>query len=200
MINRERFDSVRKKYWHYASWAVWGAEGLTPKSRMGDISFFEEPREELLATLNPEVILVGLNISRPIPRPFGNFHPDYSEAQDYKLRHALYGTGFWGGYLTDIIKSFEEKISGKMMAYLRQNPDFERENIKTFREEIAAIGSVSPTLIALGCASFTILKRGLGGDFRILKAPHYSMYISPENYRRQFPTLCGRPDVLSVTP
>jgi hypothetical protein len=67
---------------------------------MGDISFFEDPREELLATLlatlNPEVILVGLNISRPIQRPFANFHPDYPEAQDYKLRHALYETGFWG--------------------------------------------------------------------------------------------------------
>ena len=101
MINRERLDSVRKKYGHYASWAVWGAEGLTPKGGMGDISFFEDPREELLATLNPEVILVGLNISRPIQRPFGNFHPDYPEAQDYKLRHALYETGFWGGYLTE---------------------------------------------------------------------------------------------------
>jgi hypothetical protein len=129
LINRERLDSVRKKYGHYASWAVWGAEGLTPKS----------------------------------------------------------GTGFWGGYLTDIIKDFEEKVSGMMMAYLRQDSEFERANIKIFREEIAAIGSVSPTLIALGGDSFAILKRSLGEDFRILKALHYSMYISPENYRRQFP-------------
>ena len=110
MTNRERLDSVRKKYGHYASWAVWGTEGLTPKSGMGDICFFEDPREELLATLNPEVILVGLNIFKPIQRPFGNFHPDYPEAQDYNLRHALYETGFWGGYLTDIIKDFEEKL------------------------------------------------------------------------------------------
>jgi hypothetical protein len=154
---------------------------------MGDISFFEHPTEELLATLNPEVILVGLNISKPIQRPFGNFHPDYPEAQDYKLRHALCESGWWGGYLTDIIKDFEEKVSGKMMAYLRQNPDFERANIEIFREEIVAIGSVSPTLIALGGDSFVILKRSLGEDFRILKAPHYSMYISSENYREQFP-------------
>ena len=54
MINGERLDSVRKKYGHYASWAVWGIQGLTPKSGMGDISFFEDPSEELLATLNPE--------------------------------------------------------------------------------------------------------------------------------------------------
>ena len=187
MINRERFHSVRQKYGHYASWAVWAAEGLTPKSGMGDISFFEDPTEELLATLNPGVILVGLNISRPIQRPFGNFHPDYPEAQDYKLRHALYRTGWWGGYLTDVIKDFEQKTSGKMMTHLRRDPDFERANIKIFREEIAAIGSVSPTLIALGCDSFVILKRNLGEDFRILKAPHYSMYISPPNYRKQFP-------------
>jgi len=98
---------------------------------MGDISFFENPKEEFLATLNPEVILVGLNISRPIKRPFGNFHPNYSEAQDYKLRHALYETEWWGGYLTDIIKDFEEKVSGKMMDYLRRNPDFEQANIKS---------------------------------------------------------------------
>jgi hypothetical protein len=108
---------------------------------MGDISFFEDPKEELLAMLNPEVILVGLNISRPIQRPFGNFYPDYPEAQDYKLRHALFETGFWGGYLTDIIKDFEKRVSGKMMAYLRQDPGFERANLEIFREEIAAIGS-----------------------------------------------------------
>ena len=164
-----------------------GRRRIDAEKWYGDISFFEDPREELLATLNPEVILVGLNISRPIQRPFVNFHPDYPEAQDYKLRHALYETGFWGGYLTDIIKDFEEKVSGTMMAYLRQDPDFERANIKIFHEEIAAIGSVSPTLIALGGYSFAILKRCLGEDFRILKAPHYSMYISPENYRRLFP-------------
>jgi hypothetical protein len=187
LIDRERLDSVRKKYGHYAGWAVWSAEGLTPKSGIGDISFFEDPREELLAILNPEVILVALNISRPIQRPFGNFHPDYPAAQDYKLRHALYETGFWGGYLTDIIKDFEEKASGKMMTYLRQNPDFERANMKIFREEIAAIGSVSPTLIALGVHSFALLKRNLGGDFRILEAPHYSMYVSRETYRSRFP-------------
>ncbi len=189
MINRQRFDAVRKKYGHYASWAVWGWEGKQPKDRMGDISFFDDPNDEFLATLDPETILVGLNISRTIERPFGNFHPDYPEAQDYKLRHALHGTRFWGGYLTDIIKDFEEKVSGKMMAYLRQNPQFEQENIKIFCAELAAIGSTSPTLIALGGDSFAILKRNLRDELPILKAPHYSMYISKENYRLKFEQL-----------
>jgi hypothetical protein len=60
LINPEKFDFVRKKYGHYASWAVWGTKGLTPKTGMGeDISFFEDPSEELLATLNPEIVSSG---------------------------------------------------------------------------------------------------------------------------------------------
>src|SRR5262245_13063406 len=68
-----------------ASWAVWSAEGLTPKSGMGDISFFENPTEELLATLNPEVILVGLNISKPMQRLSAISIQTITEAQDYKV-------------------------------------------------------------------------------------------------------------------
>ena len=141
---------------------------------------------KLLATLDAETILVGLNVSGAIQRPFGNFH---SYGQDYKLRHALRGTGFWGGYLTDIIKDFEEKVSGKMMAYLRQNPQFEQQNINVFRQELAAIGSIAPTLIALGGDAYAILKRNFGDELPILKAPHYAMYISKQEYRLKFEQL-----------
>lgn len=89
MISRRRFDAVREEYGHYASWAVWGAEAKNPKDGMGDISFFDDPSAEFLATLDPDTVLVALNISRPVERSFGNFHPDYPEAQDYKLRYAL---------------------------------------------------------------------------------------------------------------
>ncbi len=191
MISRQRFEAVKEKYGHYSSWAVWCAEGEAPKDGMGDISFFDDPSDDFLATLNPEVVLVGLNISRAIERPFGNFHPDYPEAQDYKLRFALRGTGFWGGYLTDIIKDFEEKVSGKMWAYLRQHPEFEQENATIFCEELDAIGSTTPTLVALGVDSYAILTRNLGNRFQILNAPHYSMYISKDNYRLKFEKLGG---------
>ena len=190
MISRQRFGAVKQQYGHYASWAVWAAEGEKPKDGMGDISCFDEPSDALLATLNPGVVLVGLNISRAVKRPFGNFHPDYPEAQDYKLRFALRGTTFWGGYLTDIIKDFEEKVSGKMRGYLKRHPDFERENIRLFVEELDAIGSTSPTLVALGVDPYAILARNLGNRFRILKASHYSMYISKEKYRQRFDQLC----------
>ena len=191
MVTRERFNTVKERYGHYASWAVWAAEGVRPKYGMGDISFFDDPSDELLVTLNPEIVLVALNISRPIPRarPFGNFHPDYSHAQDYRLRFALRGTRFWGGYLTDIIKDFEEKVSGKMRAYLRHHRDFEQENVDTFTKELDAIGAKSPTVVALGADSYAILTRNLGDQFRILKAPHYSMRINTEQYRLRFRNL-----------
>jgi hypothetical protein len=102
MISRQRFETVREKYGHCASWALWAPEGKKAKDGMGDISFFDSPSDEFLTVLDPETVLVGLNISRgAIERPFGNFHPDYHEAQDYKLRYALHETNFWGGYLTD---------------------------------------------------------------------------------------------------
>lgn len=189
MINRRRFDSVKQKYGHYASWAVWGVEGEKPKDGVGDMSFFDDPTDQFLRELNPEVVLVGLNISGAIKRPFGNFHSDYSAAQDYKLRFALKGTSLWGGYLTDIIKDFEEKASGKVRTYLRSNPEFEQQNIAIFQEELDAIGATSPTIVALGTDSYTILTRNFSDRFSILKAPHYAMYISKENYRHRFMNL-----------
>ena len=73
-----------------------GKQGEGSKSNMEDISFFENPTITTLNSLNPNIILVGLNISKHIPKLFSNFHPDYSTAQDYKTRYALKNTMFWG--------------------------------------------------------------------------------------------------------
>ena len=40
MISRQRFDAVKEKHGHYASWAVWAAEGEKTKDGMGDLTFF----------------------------------------------------------------------------------------------------------------------------------------------------------------
>jgi hypothetical protein len=102
----------------------------------------------LAFTLNPNIVLVGLNISQKIPRLLANFHPVYSRAHDYKTRYALQGTPLWGAYMTDIIKDFEEKISGSVMNYLRKNPEFLWENIANFKEELKHIGALDPRLFA----------------------------------------------------
>lgn len=181
-ISPEKFEEIKKSYGHYASWAVWAEEGSTSKSNMCTAIFDDN---SIIDELHTNYILVALNISRAIEKPLGNFHPDYPEATDYKTRFAVKDTPLWGSYMTDIIKDFEEVASGKMMKYLKENPDFEKENVETFLDELKSIGAEKPVLVAIGNDSHKILKRNFGEKFQVLKIPHYANYSSKEKYREQ---------------
>ena len=102
---------------------------------------------------------------------------------DFKIRYALRGSPFWGAYMTDIIKDFDQKISRKVWSYLRTHKQFEIENAKLFHEEINDVGTYNPTIIAFGDVAYRILMRNFVDDYKILKVPHYSMYCSKEKYR-----------------
>lgn len=184
MISKEKFDFIKEKYSHWTSWAIWREAGDTPKSNIGDLSIFEG--NDFLQYLNPEVVLVGLNISRgDIKYPLANFHDIRPEATDYKIRYALKGTPLWGGYMTDIIKDFNEKESGKMMNYLRSNKAFEESNVEIFRKELVDLEAVNPLIVAFGNDAYSILLRNFKDQYRILKIPHYANYTSKEKYRDQ---------------
>ena len=145
----------------------------------------------LLNQLNPIIILVGLNISRPIETPFANFHDPRPQAMDYKIRYALRNTPYWGAYMTDIIKDFEQKASGKMMSYLRTHRSFEEDSIQLFREELSFIGSNNPQLVAFGKDSYAILSKHFKNEFAIAKIPHYSNYTAKEKYREEVNAVLG---------
>ena len=187
MISQNQFNFIKSKYQYWSSWAIWADQGDTPKSNVGDLSVLDpNTNPKLLPTLNPNIALVALNISRgDITLPFGNFHDARSEATDYKIRYATNDTPLWGAYMTDIIKDFEEKISGKVKSYLRENRDFEKDNVDFFVQELSDIGATNPTLIAFGNESYDILKRNLNNEFKIHKIPHYANYSSKEKYRMQ---------------
>jgi hypothetical protein len=186
MISLDRFNEIRERFGHFGSWAVWAKEGSSPKSGTGDLSVLNPAENsDLLNTVHAKAIFFGLNISRRIERPLGNFHDLRPMANDYKIRHALKDTPYWGAYMTDIIKDFEEKASGKMMQYLRTNRQFEEENIQQLRAEIAVLGVADPVLIAIGKDAELIARRNLSGEFQIRCIPHYAKYISKENYRQQ---------------
>ena len=110
MVAYETFQKIRNKYGYCASWALWADEGETLKSNVGDLTILDpDENADLLAQLKPEFILVGLNISRTLGvEPLANFHDSKPYATDYKIRYALKGTIFWGAYMTDIIKDFDE--------------------------------------------------------------------------------------------
>jgi len=186
MFDQTKFEFIKKKYGHYASWAIWADEGEKPKDNVGDLSLFDiKNNVELLRQLNPNIILLGLNISRRIEVPLANFHDARSQAMDFKIRYALRGSPFWGAYMTDIIKDFDQKASGKMMSYLRTDKPFEEENVKVFREEINDLGIDNPTIIAFGRDAHSVLTRNFNNEYKIVKIPHYSNYSSREKYREE---------------
>lgn len=189
-ITIDTYNKIKEKYGNISSWAVWTEQAdARSKLGMGDISFFENPSETTLELLNPNIIFVGLNISEKIRRVFGNFHPDKTSAQDYKTRFALQGSMFWGAYMTDIIKSYEEKISGNLMKYLSKHKEFEKENIKMFEQELVDIGSQNTIIVAFGNDSYNILKRNLKDKYTIYKVPHYSAFIRLDTLRLAFTDL-----------
>ena len=81
------------------------------------------------------------------------------------------------------IKDFEQKVAGKVVSYLRKNKQFEQENVEIFLGELEDLDAGDPTLIAFGNVSHAILERNLGTKYQLYKIPHYSMYISKENYK-----------------
>ena len=110
-------------------------------------------------------------------------------AADFKIRYALKNTSYWGSYMTDIIKDFEEKVSGRTIRFLRSNKDFEQDNIGKLRKEIEVLGFANPVLVTFGKDAEAIAKRNLGKEFQIVRVPHYANYCSKEEYRAH---VCGQ--------
>jgi len=192
MIDQAEFELIKTKYGHCASWAIWAEEGEKPKDNIGDLSVFDiNNNDRLLQQLNPNIILVGLNTSRRIEVPLGIFHDPRSQAMDYKIRYALKNSPFWGGYMTDIIKDFEQKASGKMMSYLRIDKQFEEDNVKIFRQELNDLRIDNPTIVAFGTDTHMILDRNFKNEFKVFKIPHYSNYTGKEKYREEVKSVLG---------
>lgn len=185
MIQKEHYFEIAEKYGQWASWAIWAEEGDRPKSNMGDTSIFDlNKNPDILNQINPNVIMVGLNFSRATKKErFGNFHDRRPQAQDYKIRYAFKNTKYYGAYMTDIIKDFKQQSSHKVSFYLKENRDFEEKNISLFQEEINDLKSTNPLIIAFGNEVFKILNRHFKNKYRIIKVPHYSIYISKEDYK-----------------
>ena len=194
MISEKKFYFIKEKYQFYSSWAVWAEQGDKPKSNVGDLSVLDpKQNKNLLKTLNPNIILVALNISRgDIAEPFANFHDKSSRATDFKIRYAIKDTPIWGAYMTDIIKDFEELISGNVLSYLKKNREFEIENINFFRKELIEIGAKNPILIAFGNIVYEILNRYLENEFKIFKITHYAQQMSKEKYREEVQNILSK--------
>ena len=196
MITKEHYLELANKYGKFACWAIWADQGDKPKSNIGDISIFDiDINPDLLIQLNPNIIMVGLNFSRKIEKMVFVFFFDKSpQGQDYKIRHAFKNTRFYGAYMTDIIKDFEEKISGNVASRLKTNKEFEMQNIKLFEQELFDLKSRNPLIIAFGNHTYNILDRHFRNKYKIIKVPHYSNHISKEDYKLEVETILSSKD------
>lgn len=193
MISIKRYNKLKEEYGHVSSWAIWGKPTAGVSSNIPDMSIFED--EDICNKLNDKYVFVGLNGSSTHGNqdcePWKNFHSSYEHQKDYKLRHALTGSEFWGSYITDIIKVFEgnrdeskEVNSKKFMSKLRKHPEVVNENIEIFKDELNILSDEKPILIAIGNDSFNILKNNLNG-YEIHKIKHYSSWGSAEEYKKE---------------
>ena len=186
-MDLDKFEIIKEEYGTCASWAVWKEQGNNPPLfNMGDLNILDpQQNPNLLSQLKPNVVFVGLNTSKDITglEPFSNFHPTSPGAKDYKTRFALKDTELWGGYMTDIIKHYPELHGQDVMGFLNGNPDVEKKNIETFREELKDLGTENRTIIAFGNDVFSILSRNLKNEFNIFKVTHYSARLNQQGLR-----------------
>lgn len=186
MVDKYLYQEIANKYGHYASWAVWADEGSKPKSNVGDLAIFDlNINPGLLEILDPNTVMVGLNISRKIEFTYGNSHDRRPQSQDHNIRYAFKESPFYGAYMTDIIEDFEHLISGTVASYLKSNRDFEEQYIISFEKELIDIKANNPIILAFGNHAYDLLIKHLERDYQLIRVPHYSMYISKEDYKRQ---------------
>ena len=191
MMDLGTFNSIKERYGLYASWAIWSNVGDKPKSNIGDLSMFDlRKNPTLLEQLKPHVILVGLNISRGlIKESFANFHDSRPQGTDFKIRHALQGSDYWGAYMTDLFKDLDEKDSNKVKALIKNDPSLIAAHVTFLRDEIRHVvgeSSARATLIAFGDVVYTHLKNNFSTECEVKKIPHYASqnYNNKDLYKK----------------
>jgi hypothetical protein len=187
MVDRVTFDRIKRQHGGYASWAVWADATDKPKSNIGDLRVLDpDQNSTLLQILRNDVIMVGLNISRPLPEPFRNFHDASAKGQDYKIRYAFANNGYYGAYMTDLIKEIVMLESTSLMLYLAHNPSLVRENVEKLLTEFNDLQCHRPTILTFGADTHRLVANSVPPDkySRLIGITHYSHRMSKEEYRQ----------------
>lgn len=111
--------------------------------------------------------------------PWFNFH---AGRNDFKLRYALQGTRYWGSYITDAIKDYQETDSGEVEKTLKSNLERVDENLKGLREELELLGG-RPVLVALGYNAEKNLKCMKSEGYEVVRILHPATFIGKKKYR-----------------
>jgi hypothetical protein len=159
------FNDLAARYGMYSSWAVWDP------ANPADTQIIAQQ----LTCLKTSVVLVGLNISRPIPTHWQNFHGrDHAR----KLMFAYNKSPYRGAYMTDLIKGEVEANAGKLRERIRNGTVDVPKHVNTFRTEMHDVGVQEHALFILfGNDTAHFFRNHLAGVYpNHVKCPHYSRY------------------------
>ena len=85
--------------------------------------------------------------------------------------------------MTDLIKDYDEKHSGKVIQYLRTNEALVLNNVQILDQELIDLGQKDYKLIAFGRDVYSMLRKYYKDRYEIFQVPHYASYSSKEKYR-----------------
>jgi hypothetical protein len=159
------FDDLAEKYGMYSSWAIWNSAN-PPDTRI---------IAEHQSCLKTSVVMIGLNVSRPIPTPWRNFHgSDHAR----KLMFAFNNSPYRGAYMTDIIKGEVEANAGGLLARIRNGSIDVQKHINAFRAEMLDVGVHEHSLFILfGRSVAQFFTRHLARVYpNHVSCAHYSVY------------------------
>lgn len=170
-ISLEKFDYLEAKYGGFASWAIWDPDDPRDASVI----------RQNLSDLNPEIVMVGLNVSAPLPYPWANFRIGRN---DRKLIHAFNNSEFRGAYMTDIVKGEVEVRSDNIKKRIKNGELDIQKHIEAFETEMNDIGANDRSLFILfGGLVDEIFRKYLSPRFpRSVACQHYAVYGSSESW------------------
>ena len=176
---------------YFSSWAIYGENEVIDKEVLED---------EVIRSLNNNVVFVGLNFSYALPSSWGFWHNIYA---NYNVKWLLSGENFnvekyRGAYITDIIKN----VVGKNASTVSTNLTLENinKNIGWFFEEIDLLGSDSIEMFVFGTVaadlfSEHVMKRNEFPAFqkKVRKCQHINHYSkkNEDTFRKYAPAELG---------
>ena len=184
-ISSQLYDQIMEEWGYRVSWAIWDEDTkqstkMKPtKTNMEKLHIFDRDKNpEILNLCNPNVILLGLNVSKEERlQDFQNFHSNPKTGKPtggaYKLRYALKNSPFWGAYMTDFVKDYPWPEGSDVIKHLKQNPEVVKSNIEILKEEIETLGSTNLTIIVMYKELLDYVKEAFGELYDVAFIPHY---------------------------
>lgn len=142
MYSPTKIKVLRERHSRYASWALWSVHDQR------DVSIIEERAHEW----HSRYVFIGLNISHPVKKRWGNFHVrnnGRAGQHDRKLKYACTPVPLRGLYLTDLFKNISAVNGRDLQAIVRAQSKRLQKNVDCFKQEMQDIQVTNKTVFVV---------------------------------------------------